>query len=273
MLFADQLGNTIVLGKHPERIISIVPSQTELLFDLGLDEEVIGITKYCVHPKDWLQSKTTVGGTKKLSLEKIKELKPDLIIGNKEENEKNQVLELMKFPLNKGGKGDVVPVWMSDIKTLEDALAMIDSIGEITGKENNALKIQNDIREQFSHFKLATSDFKRLTFNVLYLIWRKPFICAGTNTFINYLLEICGLKNAITEPRYPEITAEQIQKTNPSLIFLSSEPYPFRQKHILELQRICPKAKIILVDGEMFSWYGSRLLYAPSYFEHLLKNL
>ena len=261
--YKDQLGNKISLSEIPKRIASLVPSQTELLFDLGLDEEVIGITKYCVHPKDWLQSKTTVGGTKKLSLEKIKELKPDLIIGNKEENEKNQVLELMKH----------YPVWMSDIKTLEDALAMIDSIGEITGKENKALKIQNDIREQFSHFKLATSDFKRLTFNVLYLIWRKPFICAGTNTFIDHLLEICGLKNAITETRYLEITAEQIQKTNPSLIFLSSEPYPFRQKHILEFQRICPKAKIILVDGEMFSWYGSRLLYAPSYFEHLLKNL
>jgi len=268
--YKDQLGNTITLENFPKRIISLVPSQTELLFDLGLDEEVIGITKYCVHPKNWLQSKIKIGGTKKLNLEKIKELKPDLIIGNKEENEKNQVLELMQH----------YPVWMSDIKTLEDALSMIEAIGGITGRKTSALKIQNDIREQFSHFKLQMSSVnspKEIeTHNqssVLYLIWKKPYISAGKNTFINHLLEICGLKNTITEIRYPEIAIEEIQKANPSLIFLSSEPYPFRQKHLQEFQKICPKAKIILVDGEMFSWYGSRMLYAPSYFEHLLKNL
>ena len=129
MNIVDQLGNLVSLPASPKRIISIVPSQTELLHDLGLDEQVIGITKYCVHPKDWLESKTKVGGTKRLDLEKIRALKPDLIIGNKEENEKSQVLELMKE----------FPVWMSDISTLEDALAMIGAIGEITGKTKSAL--------------------------------------------------------------------------------------------------------------------------------------
>lgn len=261
--YKDQLGNKVSLSGIPKRIVSIVPSQTELLFDLGLDEEVIGITKYCVHPKNWLETKAKVGGTKKLNIEKIKELKPDLIIGNKEENEKDQILELMKH----------FPIWMSDIKTLEDALGMIDSLGKITSRENKALKIQNDIREQFSHFKLQKIHVSNNRLPVLYLIWKKPFITAGKDTFINHLLEICGLENAITELRYPEITLEQIQKANPSLIFLSTEPFPFRQKHITEFLTICPLAKVILVDGEMFSWYGSRLLYAPSYFEHLLKNL
>src|SRR3989304_5098288 len=144
--YKDQLGSTITLENFPKRIISLVPSQTELLFDLGLDEEVVGITKYCVHPKNWLETKTKVGGTKKLNLKKIKELKPDLIIGNKEENEKSQIVEIMKY----------YPVWMSDIKTLEEALGMIDSIGKIIGKEKKALKIQNDIREQFSHFKMQS---------------------------------------------------------------------------------------------------------------------
>jgi ABC-type Fe3+-hydroxamate transport system substrate-binding protein len=177
---------------------------------------------------------------------------------------------------------------MSDIKTLEDALGMIDSIGKITGKENKALKIQNDIREQFSHFKLSTVNIKSTTKRVAYFIWRKPYICAGANTFINHLLGICGLENVFLSStqgegpglpagqagvRYPEITPEVIQKANPSLIFLSSEPYPFRKKHIEEFQRICPNAKIVLVDGELFSWYGSRLLYAPAYFERLLQNL
>lgn len=263
MKFTDQIGNEISLERNPSKIISLVPSQTELLSDLGLDEEIIGITKYCVHPKEWQETKTEVGGTKKLNLEKIKELKPDLIIGNKEENEKKQIEELQKH----------FSVWISDIKNLEDALKMIEEIGKITSREKKSLEIQNNIREQFSHFKLSTSNIKRLTSNVLYLIWRKPYISAGKETFINHMLEICGLKNIISKSRYPEISMEEIKSLNPELIFLSSEPYPFREKHIAELQSLCPKAKVVLVDGEMFSWYGSRLLYAPSYFERLLKNL
>ena len=252
------------LPSFPKRIISVVPSQTELLFDLGLDETIIGITKYCVHPRDWQETKIKIGGTKKLDLEKIKELAPDLIIGNKEENEKNQILQLMKN----------YPVWMSDIKTLAEALNMIESIGEITGKKSKALAIQNDIGEQFSHFKLQLSHINVERKKVAYLIWRKPYICAASNTFINHMLQICGLENAFpTISRYPEITTEEIRKVKPSLIFLSSEPYPFRQKHIEEFKTICPESKVILVDGEMFSWYGSRLLYAPAYFERLLLNL
>lgn len=264
MNITDQLNNTLTLSSRPKRIISLVPSQTELLYDLGLDEEVIGITKYCVHPKHWHESKIKIGGTKKLNLEKIWELEPDLIIGNKEENEKGQVQELMKS----------YPVWMSDIKTIEEALNMIESIGKITGKENKALKIQNDIREQFSHFKLSIRNLQQPLKRVAYFIWRKPYIVAGGNTFIDHMLRVCGLENVFAENmRYPEITPEEIQKANPSLIFLSSEPYPFNKKHIEEIQHICPAAKSTLVDGEMFSWYGSRLLYAPAYFERLLQNL
>jgi ABC-type Fe3+-hydroxamate transport system substrate-binding protein len=264
MYIRDQLNNILKLATSPKRIISLVPSQTELLYDLGLDEEVIGITKYCIHPKYWHESKIKIGGTKKINLEKIKELQPDLIIGNKEENEKSQITELMKS----------YPVWMSDIKTIEEALNMIESIGQITGKENKALKIQNDIREQFSHFKLSLRNLQQQSKCVAYFIWRKPYIVAGGNTFIDHMLHICGLENVfVTNMRYPEISSEEIQKANPSLIFLSSEPYPFQKKHTEEMQNICPAAKIILVDGEMFSWYGSRLLYTPAYFERLLQNL
>ncbi len=261
--FTDQLGNSISLSSSPKRIVSIVPSQTELLSDLGLDEEVIAITKYCIHPKNWFEEKIKIGGTKKLIIEKIKDINPDLIIGNKEENERKQVEELQKH----------FPVWISDIKNIEDALKMIEEIGKMTGKEKRSLEIQNQIREQFSWFKLQAKSVISHPSSVLYLIWKKPFISAGKETFINHLLEICGLKNIVAKNRYPELSAEEIQKLNPELIFLSSEPYPFRQKHIKEFQSLCPNAKIVLVDGEMFSWYGTRLLYAPSYFERLLQNL
>ncbi len=262
MKTTDQLGDTFTFASLPKKIISLVPSQTELLYDLGLEEEIIGITDYCVHPKHRKENKTKIGGTKKLNIEKIKILKPDLIIGNKEENEKEQILELKKH----------FPVWMSDIKTLEEALNMIALIGQITGKEKKALEIQNSIREQFSHFKISLSGIHRPS-TVLYLIWRKPFICAGPDTFIGHMLQTCGLNNIAAGSRYPEMGPDQIRQANPSLIILSSEPYPFKQKHIEELQSLCPQAKVILADGEMFSWYGSRLIYAPAYFERLLQNL
>lgn len=263
MTYLDQTGNLVTLNKIPERIISIVPSQTELLYDLGLDKEVIGITKYCIHPRSWHETKTKVGGTKKLDIEKMKLLKPDLIIANKEENEKKQVLELMKE----------FPVWTSNISNLEQALKMIEEIGNITGKKIRSLEIQNNIREQFSHFKIQVSRISINKKKVLYMIWRKPYICAGNDTFISHLLNVCGLKNIVESPRYPELSPEKIKQLNPELIFLSSEPYPFREKHLAEFQLLCPSAQIILVDGEMFSWYGSRLIYAPCYFERLLMNL
>lgn len=262
MKITDQLGNTFTFSALPKKIISLVPSQTELLNDLGLEEEIIGITDYCVHPKHWQENKIKIGGTKKLNIEKIKELTPDLLIGNKEENEKEQILELMQH----------FPVWMSDIKTLEEALEMIAAVGKLCGKEKKALDIQNNIREQFSHFKLATASITHPT-SVLYLIWRKPYICAGPDTFIHHMLQLCGFNNIASGPRYPEMSTDQIKQADPSLIFLSSEPFPFKQKHIEELQIICPQAKVVLVDGEMFSWYGSRLIYAPAYFERLLQNL
>lgn len=258
-LYNDQLGRTIEITQPPRRIISLVPSQTELLFDLGLDEEVVGITKFCVHPGHWFKTKTRVGGTKQLHLEKIKELQPGLIIANKEENVREQIEELAKD----------FPVWISDINNLEDALEMIASIGEITNKKNQATEITNQIEERF--LQLQTTNHKLQT---CYLIWKDPYMTIGGDTFINDMLRRCGLHNIFEDQkRYPEISIEQLQTTNCQLLLLSSEPYPFSQKHIDELQPLLPHTKIILVDGEMFSWYGSRLLKAPAYFEQLQNQI
>jgi ABC-type Fe3+-hydroxamate transport system substrate-binding protein len=257
-VYKDQMKRSVRVDKHPSRIISLVPSQTELLYDLGLEQEVLGITKFCVHPKAWLQSKTIVGGTKKLNTEKIKELNPDLIIGNKEENEQQQIESLMQD----------FPVWMSDIKDLDDSLEMISLLSSITGRESKATEIQEKIRSGFHSIqpiqKPATA---------VYLIWRKPYMTAGKGTFIDDMLARCGLKNIIQENRYPEIKPEQLQKLQPDVILLSSEPFPFKEKHIQEFKEICPQAIIRIVDGEFFSWYGSRLIHAPAYFKSLIHDL
>jgi len=258
--FTDQLKREVVLEKIPARIISLVPSQTEFLFDLGLDNEVVGITKFCVHPDEWFRTKTKVGGTKIYDLEKIKSLNPDLIIGNKEENEQEQIEKLMKE----------YPVWMSDIKTLDDNYEMIERIGEIVNRKEKANAIVNTIKENFS--ELQTTNHKLQT---AYFIWQKPFIVASKETFINHLMEKCGMENAFInlDSRYPEVSEEQIAKAKPDLILLSSEPFPFKEKHIEVFQKISPSSKIFLVDGELFSWYGSRLIKSPSYFSQLLGNL
>jgi ABC-type Fe3+-hydroxamate transport system substrate-binding protein len=245
----------------PQRIVSLVPSQTELLFDLGLEEETVGITKFCVHPESWFRSKTRVGGTKSINIDKIKALKPDLILANKEENVKDQIEALT----------EIAPVWVSDIRTLEDGLEMIRTVGKLTDRFEKADIIAKLIQHRFEHLQQSIPQQKQST---LYLIWRNPWMSIGQDTFIHHIMQTAGLNNVCgDQTRYPELTDEQIIKLNPSLILLSSEPYPFKEKHIAELQSLLPQAKILLVDGELFSWYGSRLLHTPPYLEKLIIDL
>lgn len=269
-LIVDQLNRTVELASVPQKIISVVPSQTELLFDLGLNEEVIGITKFCVHPQQWFRSKTRIGGTKNLHLKKIKELRPDFIIANKEENVKEQIETLAKD----------FPVWISDVNNLQDAVQMMAAVGEITGRQKEAEILITQIKTNFAsltnnqipkeslHLKpLQTQNPKLKT---AYLIWKDPYMTVGGDTFINHMLNYAGFENIFAQlSRYPQITIEQLRAANCHLLLLSSEPYPFRQKHIDELQDQLPDTKIILADGEMFSWYGSRLLKAPAYLQEL----
>lgn len=251
----DQLGDPITFNFPPRRIISLVPSQTELLADLGLETEVVGITKFCVHPPLWSKSKTIIGGTKNFRFDVIDELAPDLIIGNKEENYREGIVKLK----------EQYPVWMSDIVSYEDALAMVEAIGVLTDRENNAHHINSQIVGAFRALR------PRESCSALYMIWRRPWMAAGGHTFINTMMEMMGLKNCIADQlRYPELSSDEIRAYAPELIFLSSEPYPFREEHVQELQKILPSSKIILVDGEMFSWYGSRLALAPQYFNTLI---
>src|SRR5579859_1404952 len=137
--FTDQLGRTIFLPRIPHRIISLVPSQTELLYTLGLDEAVVGITKFCVHPESWFRSKPRIGGTKAIDPARVDALQPDLIIANKEENEKPQIEALATR----------YPVWISDVHTLQDALAMIRDVGAITGKATEASALATTIATRF----------------------------------------------------------------------------------------------------------------------------
>ncbi|MFN7013902.1 MAG: ABC transporter substrate-binding protein, partial [Bacteroidia bacterium] len=194
MQFTDQTGNIIQLFEKPKRIISVVPSQTELLYDLGIDKEVIGITKFCIHPEKWFRKKERIGGTKKLNIEKIKALKPDLIIANKEENTKEDIEELQRY----------FPVWISDIYSLNDALNMIESIGKITDTSPKAKVIANLIKQEFSAFEESIAEQKAI--KTAYFIWFNPIMAAAANTFIHSMLELCKFDNVFKNmERYLEI--------------------------------------------------------------------
>ncbi len=257
MQFIDQLHRPIRLENFPpKRIVSLVPSQTELLYDLGLENELVGITKFCIHPEQWFKSKQRVGGTKTLKSEVIDALKPDLIIANKEENEQLQIEALC----------EKYPVYISNIFNLDDALHMIKDVGEITSTSQKANSIIDKISLEFSKLKSVSSSK-----TCAYLIWKNPYMACGTETFVNDMLRRVGLKN-VFDGRYPECSIDMLKEKNPEIVLLSSEPYPFKDEHILELQQHLPNSNILLVDGELFSWYGSRLLHAPNYFSQL-KNL
>lgn len=263
----DQLGNTVEIGNYPpKRIVSVVPSQTELLYDLGLDEEVAGITKFCIHPEQWFRSKTRIGGTKNLDIEKIKSLQPDLIIANKEENVKEQIDALKQ----------IAPVFVSNIANVNEALEMINMVGMLTGKNDEANILAKQIIAALKKLPVHLTPVP-----ACYFIWREPYMTVGSDTFIDDMMKRCGLQNIFGDKnRYPETTLEEIIDRGCKMILLSSEPFPFKEKHVIEIRKRIPEVsnpkqvkdeiKIILVDGEMFSWYGSRMLKAVGYFERFL---
>jgi len=260
----DDLGTQHTFGQTPKRIISLVPSLTETLYELGLEDEIIGITKFCVHPYHLKSVKINVGGTKKVHIEKIKALNPDIIIANKEENTL-EVVESLR---------DICPVFVTDIVTVEDALKTITDFGKIFKRTTDAKKWTDKIEFAYNDFKYFMQDKKWQ--KAAYLIWREPYMAAGGKTFINEMLKLNKFKNIyeLFEGRYPEVEIRKMRiQGDPELVFLSSEPYPFKEEHAFEIGRATHHAKTIFVDGEMFSWYGSRLFKVFQYFKALQNRI
>lgn len=258
-IYTDQLNRKVEVTEFPKRIISLVPSQTELLFDLGVGENVIGITKYCIHPKQKIKKITKIGGTKDFDIDKIIALKPDLIIANKEENYKEGIEKLEQN----------FPVWISDINDLNSSFEMILEVGKLVGKQKESKNLVDKLNHDFEDLKTISSE----SYNTLYFIWKDPFMIAGKDTFIHDILKRTNLENSTTQNRYPILDEGKIKELSPQIILLSSEPYPFKEKHVQEFAQTLPNAYIRVVDGELFSWYGSRLKYTVSYLKELQNDI
>ena len=255
----DMMGRELLLPYAPKKIISLVPSLTELLYSLRIDERVVGITKFCIRPKDWKVIKPSVGGTKKINLSIIDQLEPDLIIANKEENSIQEIDTL----------SSKYPVWVSDINNFDDALYAIEAIGEITQSEKEAKRLLYQIHKAWGEITPEKNSLKTCA----YLIWKDPIMAVGKNTFIDDMIKKLHLKNSVNEDRYPEIGLNKLEEMNPDILFLSSEPFPFNENHLSFFAEALPNSQIIIVDGEMFSWYGSRMKYAVNYFNKLLLEI
>jgi len=242
------------------RIVSLVPSLTELIIDLGLEKELVGRTKFCIHPKDKVKSIPKIGGTKEVSISKVSSLKPDLIIANKEENTKKDVEALH----------NITNVYVTDISNYSEALLAIQQIGKFANRIKESTFLINRIKDSFSRLSGLSQNRK----SVCYLIWKNPLMTVGHDNFIHDMLHRCGFENVFGgRDRYPTISNADIESKNPEYIFLSSEPFPFKDKHIQEFSLLFPNSKIVLVDGEYFSWYGSRMVSAADYFIDLITRL
>jgi iron complex transport system substrate-binding protein len=263
MIYIDQIETEHTFETTPKRIVSLVPSQTELLYDLGLEDSIVGITKFCVHPSHFKATKQIVGGTKTIKFKKILALKPDLVICNKEENTKEIVEELSL----------ICPVWVTDIVTIQDNLQMISDFGQLFNKRTEAQKWVDKINFAYIDFQHFVKE--KPIRKTAYFIWANPYMVAGKETFINEMLLLNHFQNIYQEKgRYPEIELEKMrQEGDPEIVFLSSEPFPFKDSHAFEIGRCTHHAKTIFVDGEMFSWYGSRILKAFDYYKKLHEQL
>ncbi|WP_323788596.1 helical backbone metal receptor [Psychroserpens sp.] len=258
----DQLNRPISIQQTPKRIVSLVPSQTELLIDLGLEDAVVGITKFCIHPEHLRKEKIVVGGTKQVHLDEIKSLNPDIILCNKEENTKEMTSELEQ----------IAPVHISDIFNIDDSLELIEMYGDLFNKSEKAHEIITKINLKLKAFKELMLSRPKL--KVVYFIWKNPWMIAANQTFINEMLSINNFENVFKDvDRYPEITLSELNKRQPDVILLSSEPFPFKDLDIAEFKSSFPEIKTKIVDGESFSWYGSRLIKAFEYFEELQKSI
>ncbi|MFN0203422.1 MAG: ABC transporter substrate-binding protein [Bacteroidia bacterium] len=256
-IYIDNIGRRVQFPAKLERMISLCPSVTETLYDLGLAEKVVGRTKFCIHPSSEVKKAKIIGGTKKIDFAQIDALKPDVIWSVKEENTQEIVEELAKKH----------PVFVFDIDDFTSALEMIRVLGKLTETELLANQLTKNIQSQWTALKNKVEAKK-----CLYFIWKEPLMLASKGTYIDTVLTHLGFENLAHTlgERYPIIEEKQFADLAIETIFLSSEPYPFAEKHLDYFRKLAPAAQIQIVDGEMFSWYGTRMLLASDYFKQTL---
>jgi len=251
----DASGTALALPRPPRRIVSLIPSVTETLCHLGLAEALVGVTAYCVEPRDVVRGKTRIGGEKDPDLQAIRALAPDLVVANVEENVREHVETLRAWG---------IAVWVTYPRTVAQGLAMIRELGEVTGTTAQAEAILAELEPLHARVRAATA--RRPPVPVFYPIWRQPWMTIGRDTYIHDLLAVCGAANVFADrpARYPTVTLDEMAARRPAVIVLPDEPFRFRRAHLADFAPFADvpavrDGRIHLVDGKPFSWHGPRV--------------
>lgn len=239
----------------PARIVSLIPSTTELLCHLGLADALVGVTVYCREPADLLRDKTRVGGEKDPDLARIRALRPDLVIANVEENVREHVDTLRDWG---------IAVHVTYPRTAAGAITMIRELGRVTGTDDRATALADGLEALLDATREATA--RRPALRVFYAIWREPYMTIGADTYIHDVLAACGGANVFADAaaRYPAVTLDEVAARRPDVILLPDEPFRFRRAHVADFAPYADvpavrDGRIHLVDGKPFSWHGPRL--------------
>ncbi len=245
------------------RVVSLCPSTTELIFQLGGEDRLIGVTNWCIHPAEGVKRIEKVGGTKDPDVQRIIELAPDLVFFNEEENRKEdaEVLDAAGIPLH-----------VSFPKTVVESIELIRSIGNAIGRVESAESLAQQAESALALVGGQCAGLEPVRY--AYLIWRKPWMAAGADTYLTDLLGLAGGLNVMAAggERYPALALAQLVEADPQVILLCSEPFPFKDEHIQELRGHPGLSNriFILADGEALTWHGSRTLEGIPYAQEIL---
>ena len=253
--FRDASEATLVLSAVPRRIVSLVPSITEILFALGVGDAVAGCTIYCTEPAEGVAAKARVGGEKNPALDAIRALGADLVIANVEENLREHVEAL---------RGWGIPVYVTYPRTVADGIRLVRELGELTGAAGRGAAIAAALEADLARALGARGAGPRP--RVFCPIWRRPYMAVGGDTYANDMLSVCGGDNVFAggAARYPTVTLEEVAAAAPDVILLPDEPYRFRRAHVADFAPFpdmpaVARGKIHLVDGKLLTWYGPRI--------------
>ena len=254
----DASGAAVDLPRAPRRIVSLVPSITETLCALGLADALVGVTVYCVEPREVVATKTRIGGEKNPDLEKIRALEPDLVLANIEENLRDHVETLRSWS---------IPVWVTYPRTVAEGIRLIAELGWVTGTEARASDVVGEIEPLYARVVAAAA--RRPPVAVFYPIWRGPYMTINRDTYIHDMLRVCGARNVFADrpERYPTVTLDEVATQRPAVILLPDEPFRFRRAHVADFAGYAEvpavrDGRIHLVDGKPFSWHGPRIAEA-----------
>jgi ABC-type Fe3+-hydroxamate transport system substrate-binding protein len=253
-------------ARRDARIVSLVPSISELVCDLGLSAQLVGRTGFCVHPRDVVRHIPKVGGTKDVDLDKLRALRPTHVILNIDENRREDALALAEFVPELIVTHPLAPL---------DNLALFRLIGGIFGREGQAEGLCREFETAYAVLQSAARTFS--TERVLYLIWKNPWMTVSRDTYVSRMLALVNWETVPAKcvDRYPKIDLNSAALDGAGAVLLSSEPYLFREGHVAELraESLMRKKRVALIDGEMTAWYGSRAIEGLGYLRRFREQL